>query len=215
MFLFVSPSVANFLGLRRFYFPFRSNYRLREGMKWAKMKGLRLGTSTTGEDHQGGGLTNVFNLKREGKGTQEGLAKWHSADKYCVLSKAEKSLLHIYFKNQQPWGGLQHLASGSIITLRHSEPVSDRKRPIYKTRKGLTWISVSPLPCPPRVGRSGNPQQLRSHKIVFKRKYKVPNWSSLGEHVTEPRPSASLTVESKLLSTRPEGGEWSQATGCS
>lgn len=70
MFLFMSPSVANFLGLRRFYFPFRSNYRLREGMKWAKMKGLPLGTSTTGEDHQGGGLTNVFNLKSGGKGRE-------------------------------------------------------------------------------------------------------------------------------------------------
>lgn len=40
MFLFMSPPSANFLDLQRFYFPFRSNYRLRERMKWVEMKGL-------------------------------------------------------------------------------------------------------------------------------------------------------------------------------
>lgn len=40
MFLFMSLPSANFLGLQRFYFPFRSNYRLRERMKWVEMKGL-------------------------------------------------------------------------------------------------------------------------------------------------------------------------------
>lgn len=57
MFLFMSPPSANFLGLQRFYFPFRSNYRLRERMKWVEMKGLLfflpLGISTIGEDHYG------------------------------------------------------------------------------------------------------------------------------------------------------------------
>lgn len=31
---------------------------------------LPLGISTTGEDHQGGGLTSVFNLKSRGKGRE-------------------------------------------------------------------------------------------------------------------------------------------------
>lgn len=106
MFLFMSPSVANFLGLRRFYFPFRSNYRLRERMKWVKMKGSVSFTSWN-FNHWGrsarGWINQCLHPKewREEKGTQEGLAKWLSADKYCVLSRSEKSLLHIYFKNQQ------------------------------------------------------------------------------------------------------------------
>lgn len=40
MFLFMSLPSANFLGLQRFYLPFRSNYRLRGRMKWVEMKGL-------------------------------------------------------------------------------------------------------------------------------------------------------------------------------
>lgn len=52
---------------------------------------------------------------------------------------------------------------------------------------------VSPLPCPPRTGRGGNPQQLGSHKKVFKRKYKIPDWSGLGDDVTEPRQAAGLS----------------------
>lgn len=92
---------------------------------------LPLGISTTGEENQGGGLTNVFNLKSGGKGTQEGLAKRHSADRPCILSKAEKSLLHIYFKKIS--------SQGVGITIgfkeynhRHSKPVSDCKRPVYE-----------------------------------------------------------------------------------
>lgn len=86
MFLFMSPSSANFLGLQRFYFPFRSNYRLRERMKWAEMKGLVFFTSWN-FNHWGGspqgGLANVFNLKSRGKGREPEvrvLAEWRSGD---------------------------------------------------------------------------------------------------------------------------------------
>lgn len=72
MFLFMSPPSANFLGLQRFYFPFRSNYRLRERMKWVEMKGLLFFFTSWNFNHWGrsprGGLTNVFNLKSGEKG---------------------------------------------------------------------------------------------------------------------------------------------------
>lgn len=88
--------------------------------------------------------------------------------------------------------GLQHLASGSMITLRHSEPVSDSE--LQRTYlQNVKWIAVSPLPCPLRIGRGGNPRQLGSHKKVFERKYKIPDCSGLGDHMTEPRQAAGLS----------------------
>lgn len=84
------------------------------------------------------------------------------------------------------------MASGSMITLRRSEPVSDSElRRTYL--QNVKWTAVSPLPCPLRIGRGGNPQQLGSHKKVFKRKYKTPDCSGLGDHVTESKRAAGLS----------------------
>lgn len=45
MFSSLSLLSANFLGPQRVYFPFRSNYRLRERMWWVEMKGRIFFTS--------------------------------------------------------------------------------------------------------------------------------------------------------------------------
>lgn len=115
--------------------------------------------------------------------------KWLNSAPYQQHTERVYCIFTLKIRN---CGGLQHLASGSMITLRYSEPVSDSElRRAYL--QNVKWIAVSPLPCPPRTGRGGNPQQLGSHKKVFKRKYKIPDWSGLGDHVTEPRQAAGLS----------------------
>jgi hypothetical protein len=45
---------------------------------------------------------------------------------------------------------------------------------------------LSSLPYPQWVERGRSFQQLKSHIKAFKREHKIPNWSSLTDHLTKP-----------------------------